>query len=194
MIDEELVTSLHEQAMDYADQALSAGGPLEALRLNRLALEYERRAADLLKEEWQEEPTRSILYRSAATLALDCADYEEAERLVVKGSLGSPPPLLVDELMEVWQSALAKDGNKPEVLGKRGRVSRDSTTRERWFSGRQYVDRRAEGFLWLLGCRGESLAKAKQEIIKRFDREGLSVEQDRISFDAKILTWCRQVC
>jgi hypothetical protein len=180
--------------MDYADHALGADDPLEALRLNRLALKHERRAADLLKEEWQEEPTRSILYRSAATLALDCVDYEEAERLVDKGSLGNPPPYVVDELMEVWQSALAKDSVQSEILGTGRRISKGSAPRERWFSGRQYVDRRAEGFLWLLGCRGERLDHAKQEVVKRFDREGLSVEQDRISFDAKILDWCRQEC
>lgn len=46
------------------------------------------------------EPTRSVLYRSAATLARDCQDYGEAKRLIQKGLMGRPVDDVAEELKE----------------------------------------------------------------------------------------------
>lgn len=102
MIDEERTTRLHEAAMAYAQEAMIANHPGEALRLYRLAFENEREAASLLDREMDEEPTRSILFRSAATLALDCKDFDEAERLAARGLGGFPPADIAAELRDVW--------------------------------------------------------------------------------------------
>jgi hypothetical protein len=52
-------------------------------------------------EQSQTEPTRSVLHRSAATLALDCGEYREAERLVATALAGNPPEPIANELRDV---------------------------------------------------------------------------------------------
>lgn len=103
MIDEERATYLHETAMGFAQEAMLAQDRDEVLRLSRLAFEHERDAAEMLVGEIKEEPTRSILYRSAATLARDCGDYSEAERLIAAGLSGYPPADVAAELRELWE-------------------------------------------------------------------------------------------
>ena len=55
-------------------QALLSPDPQQAGKLFRSAFEEERKAAELLEGAYDYEPTRSVLYRSAATLARDCRD------------------------------------------------------------------------------------------------------------------------
>ena len=79
------VDSLHNKAMDLAEEAFSAkkkGIQDAALALFQEALSYECKAADSLKIDQQNEPTRSILYRSAAALAQNSNQFELAERLI----------------------------------------------------------------------------------------------------------------
>jgi len=54
----------------------------EAAVLYKAAFDFERQAARALTEKLDAEPTRSILHRSAATLALDCGQHREAEVLI----------------------------------------------------------------------------------------------------------------
>src|SRR5690349_19711092 len=96
-----LIRDLHHQAVDLAGQALTArlnGDAQLAKNLARQALDFETRAANVLAIEYDSEPTRSVLYRSAASLAVQCEEYREAERLVAMGLAGNPPTELVDEL------------------------------------------------------------------------------------------------
>jgi hypothetical protein len=98
------VSDLHNQAMDFAEQALladSQGDPRAAERLFRQALDSERRAALLVAPDVAAEPTRSVLLRSAASLALDCKEFREAERLISTALAGSPPEEVCDELREL---------------------------------------------------------------------------------------------
>jgi hypothetical protein len=87
--------------MAFAEQALMSQDPLGASRLFRSAFEHERKAAELLEDDLDYEPTRSVLYRSAATLARDCQDYGEAKRLIQKGLMGRPPDDIAEELKEL---------------------------------------------------------------------------------------------
>ncbi|MEO1404416.1 MAG: hypothetical protein AAFV72_24630 [Cyanobacteria bacterium J06635_1] len=72
------VQELHQQAMDLAEQA-----GLQKLRGNtslvqeilREALELETEAARMVADDLSAEPTRSVLHRSAATLAVECGSY-----------------------------------------------------------------------------------------------------------------------
>jgi len=101
MKDLKRVTELHESAMGFAEQAVLEKDPARAGSLLRSAFERERSAADLLAGALEEEPTRSILHRSAATLAAECREYTEAERLVEQGLAGSPPSEIGEELTDV---------------------------------------------------------------------------------------------
>ena len=95
------VQELHNKAMELAEHALLAARASDkdqAADLNRQALDLEREAASQLPATIENEPSRSILYRSAATLALDCHEYEEAERLVHMGLGGFPPEDIESEL------------------------------------------------------------------------------------------------
>ena len=65
---------LHRQAMQRADQAHAARRDGDAARARRYfeeAFELERRAAEELSTRHDAEPSRSILFRSAAALAVE---------------------------------------------------------------------------------------------------------------------------
>jgi PHD/YefM family antitoxin component YafN of YafNO toxin-antitoxin module len=109
------IRDLHHQAMEFADQAFIAilhGKAEEAMVFSRQAFELEREAALELEADKNFEPTRAILFRSAATLALDCREPREAERLAAIGLAGNPPGDLADELREVFQRANAQPPKK----------------------------------------------------------------------------------
>jgi hypothetical protein len=89
--------------MDLAEEATLAQQRGEAVDpLWQEAFELEAQAAALLANEWQAEPTRSVLYRSAATLALRCDQVKAAERLVVTGLMGHPPEEIAAELRDLF--------------------------------------------------------------------------------------------
>jgi hypothetical protein len=100
------INALHAQAMDAAGRAFHAdihGDYATAETLFREAFELERRAA-LLVAETNTEPTRSVLLRSAASLALDCHEFREAERLVAIALAGNPPASISDELRDLLET------------------------------------------------------------------------------------------
>ncbi len=101
MIDRDKVAVLHDAAMQLAERGFLERDSSRARDWFRSALDKERAAASLLTEAGDEEPTRSVLFRSAATLALDCNDYIEAERLIDQGLAGTPPPEIAGELKDL---------------------------------------------------------------------------------------------
>ncbi|MEA2695282.1 MAG: hypothetical protein QOJ16_4669 [Acidobacteriota bacterium] len=101
MIDQTRMTALHQRAMEQAQEALTTSDSRLARELSRSAFEKEREAAESLPSEPGQEPTRAILYRSAAMLALDCRDDAEAGRLARAGLAGSPPDDVRAELREI---------------------------------------------------------------------------------------------
>ncbi|MDE2949389.1 MAG: hypothetical protein OXT68_01365 [Chloroflexota bacterium] len=97
------VKRLHRKAMEYVDEAyiLQLEGEREQfLHFTRLALEKETAAADLMLDE-DIEPTRSVLHRSAATLAWRCQEYDRAKRLAYRALAGNPPPDIAWELKDL---------------------------------------------------------------------------------------------
>lgn len=97
---------IHNEAMDYAELALSAkrrGDSVEAAGLFAKSLELEIKAIDLLPE--RVEPEYSILHRSAATLALDCGRFRLAEQIAAKALAGNPPEHVVRQLRSVMERA-----------------------------------------------------------------------------------------
>ncbi len=59
--------------------------------MTKAAFAQERAAADLVANLFDLEPTRSILHRSAAVLAVECSERREAERLIGRALAGNPP-------------------------------------------------------------------------------------------------------
>lgn len=94
------LNEIHQQAMELAEQAFIARRSDDLTTARSLAYRVyvlKKQAAELS----QTEPSRSVLHRSAATLALDCGEYREAERLVAAALAGSPPESIANELREV---------------------------------------------------------------------------------------------
>lgn len=100
------IKNLHREAMDLAESAFSAKlkGEVElANHFLKQAFEKERKAAELAAHDLSVEPTRSTLHRSAASLAVDCGEFREAQRLIATALAGNPPNEIADELRELLQ-------------------------------------------------------------------------------------------
>lgn len=85
------------------DLAKSAGDMNGAQVYYFKAYELERNAAIYFLRKLNDEPTRSVLFRSAASLALQCKLFREAEQLICQGLAGDPPPELRVELRELYE-------------------------------------------------------------------------------------------
>ena len=76
-------------------------------RIRRIAMYLEAIAAEELRGEYDAEPSRPVLYRSAASLAFQCCEFEQAEELIKVGLNGNPPAEIRAELEEL-QGQVAK--------------------------------------------------------------------------------------
>jgi hypothetical protein len=101
------IKTLHREAMALADMAFAARsrGELETAHgLFREAFAKEEAAAIAAIELKVPEPTRSVLLRSAATLALNGNEARAAEKLVALALSGDPPDPIADELRDVYET------------------------------------------------------------------------------------------
>jgi len=97
-------TDLHHEAMRLADEAAAArrqGNAALARQRLLQAFEHERQAAGLVAADTALEPTRSVLHRSAATLALECGALRDAEQLIAVALSGDPPAEIAEELRDL---------------------------------------------------------------------------------------------
>ncbi len=100
------VIELHNEAMDLASQAMflnMQGEVSRAIYFTREAFHKEKQAALLIANDYDMEPTRSVLCRSAATLALECMEVREAERLISSALSGNPPDEIANELRDLLE-------------------------------------------------------------------------------------------
>jgi hypothetical protein len=104
------VRELHDKAMELADYSFIAkhkGKEEDAIRYANEACIYETMAANKIERLESSEPTRSILYRSAACLAYNAKDYKMATDLAREGLKGYPLPEIREELLDVlWQAGM----------------------------------------------------------------------------------------
>ncbi|MBY0523706.1 MAG: hypothetical protein K2R98_09910 [Gemmataceae bacterium] len=112
------VKDLHREAMRFVDEAESArhnGNTTVARERLRQAFDHERQAADLVAGDLCQEPTRSVLHRSAASLALECGALREAERLIATALSGEPPDEIAEELRDLLEQVYfgGKKGRRP---------------------------------------------------------------------------------
>lgn len=101
------IQELHNIAMELADKAdllKRQGKADEADAVFRQSLENERDAALAARQQHMGEPTESVLFRSAASLAYTIHDYREAERLVCMGLAGNPPAEITEELRSLYDA------------------------------------------------------------------------------------------
>jgi len=102
------IQTLHDAAMELADQAFLArlqSAPEKAVDLMRRAFEKEREAANRVSMDYSLEPTRSVLHRSAAALALQVNEARQAEKLIAAGLSGEPPEEIAEELRSLLEQA-----------------------------------------------------------------------------------------
>jgi hypothetical protein len=101
-----LIADLHHEAMRLVDEAehlRRLGNPEAARAKFQEAFERERQAAELTVPDLSLEPTRSVLHRSAASLALQCGNYYAAAHLVSVALSGNPPAEIAEELRDLLE-------------------------------------------------------------------------------------------
>jgi hypothetical protein len=100
------IAALHRRAMDAASRARLAvvgGHAGDPGPLWREAFDLESRAARLSAPLADWEPSRAVLHRSAASLALKCGEERAAERLIGEALAGDPPEELLEELRDLLE-------------------------------------------------------------------------------------------
>jgi hypothetical protein len=104
----------HREAMRKADEAQGvrgAGDHLRALQLFSTAYFLERLAADTYRDRSDIEPTRSVLYRSAAALAQAACRFDDAGEAIELGLDGNPPSEIKSELLELKNAVASRSAN-----------------------------------------------------------------------------------
>ena len=102
----EQINDLHERAMSLAEAAVVArteGDEATSRERFQEAVELARQAAARIAPHVGEEPMRSVLHRSAASLALNCEEYRLAEKLLAVGLAGDPPAEIADEMRDLME-------------------------------------------------------------------------------------------
>jgi hypothetical protein len=95
---------IHDKAMllsQEADMAKIWNDTAKAQTLYKQSFELEREAAYLYSDRFDKEPMRSMLYLSAASLAMLCDLYFEADVLIQQGFSSSTPPDMIEELQDL---------------------------------------------------------------------------------------------
>ncbi|MCB0553303.1 MAG: hypothetical protein KDD02_07110 [Phaeodactylibacter sp.] len=103
------IQHLHKEAMAIVHEAFTAqkaGDSERYLELTHAAYEQEKAAAWLLFQKLDAEPTRSVLFRSAAQLAFNCGKIREAEQLIAAALAGNPPLEILAELRQLNRKVL----------------------------------------------------------------------------------------
>lgn len=94
---------IHHEAMEWAEEGQvrhDRGDQKGARDAFHKAMELEREAARAVGEI---EPDRSVLFRSAGSLALHCNELRAAEQLLAMGLAGDPPEEIAEETRDVLE-------------------------------------------------------------------------------------------
>ena len=95
---------LHNEAMELVEKAFQIkqeGNSILSKDFFEKALTKECEAAHYFIDKFDCEPTRSVLYRSAASIAIDCNKNREAEKLISTALAGEPPDEIAIELRDL---------------------------------------------------------------------------------------------
>ena len=95
---------LHKLAMDLTDKAYIENRKKKIDREKQFilkAFQAEQKAAMLINRYKDLEPTRSVLFRSDASLAFDCGKTKDSEKLISLALEGNPPQEIEKELKDI---------------------------------------------------------------------------------------------
>lgn len=101
------IRSIHGRAMEFmriARQDLENRDKESYLKNTKAAFDLEQEAAYALLSNFESEPTRSVLFRSAANLAYNLGQYDQAEKLIYQALSGSPHAEIRAELLSLKES------------------------------------------------------------------------------------------
>lgn len=104
------INKLHDKAMNLAENAFLAqqkGDANAFIKLSKEAFLLEKAAAILLKNEPNAEPSRSILFKSAAFLAFDAQEYQECRDMITYTLLGKPDTIIKAEMNQLFDETTA---------------------------------------------------------------------------------------
>ncbi len=96
------IRQLHDKAMVCLQFAIVySNNQKRSTEKYREAFFYESQAADMASSLPDCEPTRSILYRSAASLAFQAGDIDNAAEMITKCLNGNPSAKILLEIKEL---------------------------------------------------------------------------------------------
>jgi len=101
------IRELHYKAMELASLAdfkMKLNETEQALSLYEQSYSLEKEAAMNAYKENIDEPTVSVLLRSAASLAMNCKKLREAEKLIALALSGEPPSEIAEELRDLLEN------------------------------------------------------------------------------------------
>ena len=104
------IDQLHNQAMDLAENAFLAqqkGDKTAFVQLSKEAFLLEKAAAMLLQNQLDAEPSRSILFKSAAFLAFDAQEFQECRDMITYTLLGKPDTTIKAEMNQLFDETTA---------------------------------------------------------------------------------------
>jgi hypothetical protein len=115
------INELHDEAMRIAQHALLAqmqGQLSEFVHLSKEAFFLERIAAQqILLSHPEAEPSRTILFKSAAFLAYDAALYSECNEMITQTLAGRPDAIIkaeMKDLLALLQQKMPPQAAKPK--------------------------------------------------------------------------------
>ncbi|HYK34874.1 hypothetical protein [Alloacidobacterium sp.] len=106
------IKRIHRSAMELLDEAELAfrhGDAERATTLKASAFEEEVKAANMIAAYVESEPTRSVLHRSAASIALSLGKEGEAKKLLHSALAGKPPTPIRKELEAMLEDLSFRD-------------------------------------------------------------------------------------
>lgn len=104
------INQFHNRAMDLAENAFLAqqkGDTNAFIQLSKEAFLSEKAAAMLLLNQADSEPSRSILFKSAAFLAFDAQEYQECRDMITYTLLGKPDAIIKVEMTQLFDETTA---------------------------------------------------------------------------------------
>ena len=113
------IDQLHTQAMDLAENAFLAqqkGDKTAFVQLSKEAFLLEKAAAMLLQNKLDAEPSRSILFKSAAFLAFDAQEFQECRDMINYTLLGKPDDIIKTEMNLLFEETTTLIQKTPSRL------------------------------------------------------------------------------
>jgi hypothetical protein len=113
------IEKLHNQAMDLAENAFLAqqkGDTNTFVQLSKEAFLLEKAAAMSLQNQPDSEPSRSILFKSAAFLAFDAQEFQECRSMITYTLLGKPDSIIKAEMNQLFDETTAILKKMPSKL------------------------------------------------------------------------------